>query len=94
MQENADGLPTVGQPGRGFQDKLFGFLSQTVKLLQNMADRNKTKEAVINEHHSHFREVIKEHLKLPITDPNQVEVLNNALLDIKLSISLVGLFRC
>lgn len=63
-----------------------------MKLLKDMVDPKLTKERVINDHHAHFRKVVADNLKLPIHDPDQVEVLNNALLDMKLSVCLVRIF--
>lgn len=75
-----------------FQETTIKFYNTVVKLLKNMVDPKLTKERVINEHHAHFRKVVADNLKLPINDPDQVEVLNNALLDMKLSVCLVCIF--
>ena len=75
-----------------FQETTIKFYNTVVKLLKDMVDPKLTKERVINDHHAHFRKVVADNLKLPIHDPDQVEVLNNALLDMKLSVCLVRIF--
>jgi len=45
---------------------------------------------VINDNYEHFRTVVNDNLTLPLTDPENVPVLNNALLDMRLSVSLVS----
>jgi len=54
-----------------------------------LVDPKLTKEKVINDNYEHFRMVVHDNLSLPLTDPENVPVLNNALLDMKLSVSLV-----
>jgi len=55
-----------------------------------LVDPKLTKEKVINDNYEHFRTVVHDNLSLPLTDPENVPVLNNALLDMRLSVSLVG----
>lgn len=75
-----------------FEKKILKFCGKVVCALNTLVGSKATTEQVINDHHTHFRKIVKDNLSLPITDPDQVVVLNNALHDKELSISLVRAF--
>lgn len=65
-------------------------LIETLNVVKDLRDPHITKERVIRENLDHFKSVVKSQLTLPLNLPEEVGVLNTALIDVELSISLVS----
>ena len=57
--------------------------------MKDLRDSQITSERVVCDYLGHFRKVVNSQLKLPITSPEEVSILNSALLGVELSVSLV-----
>ncbi len=63
-----------------------------VNLLEEQRNPKILKERIVMENARHFQDVLSSNVKLPLTVPSQIEDLNNALIDIELSVAMVNIF--
>lgn len=73
-----------------YKRKVLEVLIETLNVVKDLRDPHVTKERVIRENLDHFKNVVKSQLTLPLSLPEEVSVLNTALIDLELSISLVN----
>ncbi len=70
---------------------MLDLMAEQLKVMKDLRDPQITQDRVVREHLGHFRRVVNSQLRLPINLPEEVYVLNSALLDVELSLSLVSL---
>lgn len=72
-----------------FQRKMLKMVGTVVNLLEEQRNPKIVKERIVMENAHHFQDVLSSNVKLPLTVPSQIEDLNNALIDIELSVAMV-----
>lgn len=60
-----------------------------VNLLSDMKDSKKSQQEMLSSNSNHFKRVVAATVKLPLTDPDSIQVLNDALAEMDLSVCVV-----
>ncbi|KAK4015245.1 hypothetical protein OUZ56_030228 [Daphnia magna] len=77
-----------GEAESRYQQKVLQALRSILDVLKSMRNEKASCETVMKDNMEHFKKVVKSQLSLPILVPEEVAVLNAALCDMELSISL------
>lgn len=65
-------------------------MGRAVQLLEEQRNPKIIQERIVTENSRHFDEVLKSNVRLPLTNISQIEDLNSSLINIELSVAMVG----
>ena len=65
--------------------------AKTVQLLEEQRNPKIVQERIITENAKHFQNILAANVKLPLTEPDQIEYLDSVLSNMELSVAMVNI---
>ena len=72
------------------RQKMLKMVTTLVTIAEEQRNPKMVKERIVNENAHYFQQLLIRNLKLPLKIPSAIEELNNALVNIELSVALVS----